>query len=104
MTSGIITPQLEKQVLELLEKEASLKKNSISFEVQDDGNCLMIYIPIDDFPDGEPPSTFKRIGNLLNGLMPTRCGDYSWFATFTRHGEIVDSYFGGDLASPNSGL
>ena len=104
MDNKIITEDLKIKILNLLEKEASIRKDSITFEIQDDGQCLMIYIPIDEFPENEPTTTFQRIGYLLNTIMPSRKDDYSWFATFTRAGEIVDSYFGGNLESPNSGL
>jgi hypothetical protein len=94
---------MQQKVLELLEADGFVKADTVTFEVQDDGQCLMIYIPVDTLPEAAP-STFLRIGQKLDKIIPGRHGDYSWFATFTRAGEIVDSYFGGNLDSPESGL
>ncbi|WP_035052662.1 hypothetical protein [Andreprevotia chitinilytica] len=99
----IITEKLLAQILDLLEGE-SFRKASITFEVHDEGQCVLIYIPIDALPETELLSTFKRVAYRLNNLVPSREGDYSWYALFTRSGEIVESYFGGDASSPSSGL
>ena len=101
MSNEIITDELTNRILQALEKNASLKQELIAFEIQDDGQCVMIYIPIDAFPDNEWPSFFERVGVILNEIVPGRHGDYSWFATFTVDGNIVDSRFGGNLDFPN---
>jgi hypothetical protein len=62
----------------------------------------MVYIPIDALTDSEWRAVFERIGNILNGIVPGRHGDYSWFATFTVDGNRVDSRFGGNLDFPNA--
>lgn len=103
MSNEIITEELKKQILILLQEE-SFSKDSIEFEVQDDGQCILIYIPVDTLPENEPSSTFKRIAKRLNNLVPQREDDYSWYAIFTRTGVITESYFGGDASSPDSGL
>lgn len=103
MSDEIITEELKNQILILLQEE-SFNKDSIGFEVQDDGRCILIYIPIDTLPENEPSSTFKRIAKRLNNLVPQREDDYSWYAMFIRAGVMVESYFGGDASSPDSGL
>ncbi|MFL6706736.1 MAG: hypothetical protein ACJ8HI_00855 [Massilia sp.] len=104
MDNATITPELVDKVLHLLDEKRPFKKELISTEIQDDFRFLLISIAIDEFPESEPSSTFKRAGLLLNEVMPSRSNDDSWMIAFTRAGKVVDSYFGGNLASPNSGL
>jgi hypothetical protein len=104
MDSAIISQELVSAVLRHLEDETCFKKEAISFEIQDDFKFLLISISIDELPENEPLSTFKNVSRLLNHFIPGRRGDYSWMVNFTRKGKVVDSYFGGDLDSPNSGL
>ena len=104
MNNPIITSEIVSRVLRLLETETAFKKQSISYEVQDDGNHLLISISIDDLPKSELYSTFKPVGGLVNSLIPARRGDYSWMVVFTKDGKVVDSYFGGDLNNLYSGL
>lgn len=103
MDNEIITEELKSRILSLLTEE-SFDSSLIRFEVQDDGQCILIYIPIDGLPESEAASTYRKIALRLNKLVPFRQDDYSWYALFTRAGEIVDSYFGGDASSPDSGL
>ena len=104
MNDEIITPELENQVLRFFETETSFKRETIAFEIQDDGQFLLISISIDDLPETEPVSTFRRVGDILNSMVPSRIDDYSWTVVFTKAGKVVDSYFGGNSASPDSGL
>lgn len=103
MNLAIITQELEDKVLSLLGTEFGFREETISFEIQDDFQFLLISIAIEGFT-GIQSSTFKRVGMLLNGMMPHRKDEYSWMVNFEREGKIIDSYFGGDLDSPNSGL
>jgi hypothetical protein len=102
--NAVIPLGIESQILGIIEANTQFKKASISYEIQEDYKHLLISISIDDLSENEPPSTFKRVGTLINPLIPGRQGDYSWMVVFTRHGKVVDSYFGGDLDCPNSGL
>jgi hypothetical protein len=102
MSDELITDELTNRILQVIEKDVLLKKESITFEIQDDGQCVMIYIPVDKFRDNERSAIFERIGGILNKIVPGRHGDYSWFATFTVDGNRVDSCFGGNLDFPNS--
>jgi hypothetical protein len=104
MTSKIITNNLVEKVMLRLETETGFRKEDISYEIQDDFQFLLISISVDDFVGADRVSTFKRVSHLLNQLIPGRKGDYSWMVNFTSDGKIIDSYFGGDLDSPESGL
>ncbi|MFJ2988661.1 hypothetical protein ACIPF8_12400 [Collimonas sp. NPDC087041] len=104
MDSAIITQSFVNEVLRLLQNETCFKEESISFEIQDDYKFLLISISTDDFPEDESLSSFKNVGHLLHRFIPGRRGDYSWMVNFTKKGKVVNSYFGGDLDNPNSGL
>ena len=104
MTSAIITQDVVERALRLIEKETVFKKESITYEVQDDSNHLLIFMSIDGLPEGEPTSTLKHVGQLMNSLIPGRRGEYSWMVVFRKEGKIIESYFGGDLDNPESGL
>ncbi|MES2299997.1 MAG: hypothetical protein V4582_23365 [Pseudomonadota bacterium] len=102
MSNEIVTDELIHRILRALGEHVSLKKESITYEIQDDGQCIMFYIPVDEVPEAEWPLICERVGAILNDIVPGRQGDYSWFATFTDHGNRVDSCFGGNLDFPNS--
>ena len=104
MRNPIITSKTLTQVAAELEKNASFKGDSISYEVQDDGNHLLVSISLDRLTEDQSPSAFKHAGKIVNSLVPGRVGDYSWMVVFTKNGKVIDSYFGGDLNCPDSGL
>jgi hypothetical protein len=104
MNNSFITEELVSQIQRLLEMETCFKKESISYEIQDDYKHLLISICVDELPETEPSSIFKRVGGLINPLIPGRKGEYSWMVVFKRNGKVIDSYFGGDLDCPESGL
>lgn len=104
MNKYLITEDLIDRALNLLDTKTPFKKEMIYYEIQDDGECLFMSVPIDEFLETEPASTFKNAGLLLEGIMPSRSNDYSWMITFTKKGKVVIGHFGGNLASPNSGL
>lgn len=106
MNKAIITKELVDRVLCLIEENTSFRKDSIAFEIQDNFQHLLISISIDNFSEtiSETGSVFKKLGQLLNSIMPSRRDHYSWMLVFTKAGKVVDSYFGGNLDSPNSGL
>ncbi len=104
MTSVIITDELVKKLILLLETEADFKKEDISYEVQDDFQFLLISISVDDSLGVNRLPLFKRVARLLNQLVPSRSGDYSWMVNFKCDGKILDSYFGGDSNCPDAGL
>lgn len=104
MNAAMVTQELAVKVLSLLETEFGFRKETISFEIMDDFQFLLTSIAIDEFTEIDQSLTFKRVGLFLNGMMPNRKGDYTWMVNFMRAGKVIDSYFGGDLDSPNSGL
>ena len=64
-------------------------------------------------PDvGAPPETgfdkirgfLSRVQEIANALIPTRCGELSWMINVQAVGKLVESVFGGDADSPDSGL
>jgi hypothetical protein len=104
MNSAIITSEVVNKVLRFLEEEMALTKEAISYEIQDNSNHLLISISVDGLLVSESPAALKRLGDRVNSLMPGRRGDYSWMVVFTKDGKVIDSYFGGDLDNPRSGL
>ena len=102
MVREIITDELTQQILQALEKEVALSKKTVTFEIQDDGQCIMIYIAMDDIPHCKHQANFERVRQILNQMVPGRDCDYSWFATFTIGDHRVDSCFGGNLDFPTS--
>ena len=104
MTKPLITETLVAQVVQHIQSKTRFGKEKISYELQDDFRHLLLSISVDDFSELELLGTFKKVGALLNSLIPKRIGEYSWMVVFTRKGKVVDSYFGGDLNCPNSGL
>lgn len=102
MSDETITAELTLQILGVLEQESSFPKKSIAFEVQDDGQCIIFFIPVDEIPPIELQAYIERIGQILNDMVPGRQGDYSWFATFTEENNRVDSCFGRNLDFPDA--
>lgn len=78
-------------------------KEVISYEIQDDFQFVLISVVTDGVSDVSPLDR-KRIAAVVDGIVPKRDGEYSWMVNFTLNGKIFDSYFGGDLLSPDSGL
>lgn len=78
-------------------------KEVISYEIQDDFQFVLLSVVTDGVSDVSPLDR-KRIAALVDGVVPKRNGEYSWMVSFTLKGQIFDSYFGGDLMSPDSGL
>lgn len=78
-------------------------KEVISYEIQDDAQFVLLSVVTDGVSDVSPLDR-KRIAALVDGIVPKRSGEYSWMLNFTLNGKIFDSYFGGDLLSPDSGL
>ncbi|WP_143708278.1 hypothetical protein [Ralstonia pickettii] len=84
-------------------KHSPFGKEGISFEIQDDFQFVLLSVVTDGVSDVSPLDR-KRIAALVDGIVPKRSGEYSWMVNFTLNGKIFDSYFGGDLLSPDSGL
>lgn len=78
-------------------------KEVISYEIQDDFQFVLLSVVTDGVSDVSPLDR-KRIAALVDCIVPKRSGDYSWMVNFLLKEAIFDSYFGGDLMSPDSGL
>ena len=104
MNKAIVTDDLVRRVLTEIETGSRFRRESISCEIQEDFNHLLVSIAIDDLPTTEGDTQLRRVGQILNAIVPGRHGAYSWMVVFTRQGKVVDSYFGGDLENPTSGL
>ena len=99
----ISTDDMQEQILAILEGE-TFDRRSISFEIQDEGQCIHVYVPIDGLTETIWSVKSRRIACRLNQLVPFRPDDNSWFVFFTSEGTILESYFGGDESAPDSGL
>jgi hypothetical protein len=84
-------------------KHSPFGKEVISYEIQDDAQFVLLSVVTDGVSDVSPLDR-KRVAALVDGIVPKRDGEYSWMVNFTLNGKIFDSYFGGDLLSPDSGL
>lgn len=99
----LITEELIQECIQTLDKETRFNREVISYEIQDDFNFLLLSIRVDDLSNGTS-TEYKFAAKLIDRLVPQRDDDYSWMINFQRGGEIIDSYFGGNSQSPNSGL
>jgi hypothetical protein len=98
-----ISEELIKRGIRQLHEKTRFKAERIAYEVQDDFRFLLLSVSVDDL-DGGGAEEYRSAAHLIDGLMPRRTGEYSWMINFLREGEIIDSYFGGDMNSPDSGL
>lgn len=89
--------------ISVLVKNSPYELARISYEIQDDFNFLLISVVTDGVADVSPLDR-KRLAKLVDEIAPKRAGEYSWMINFLLNGVIFDSYFGGDLLSPDSGL
>lgn len=104
MDQELITPEVQRRLMLVLECATPFKKGEISYEIQDGGQFILISIAVDHFSTDGAESTFKQVGQILNRVMPTRSDEYSWMVVFVKGGKVAESYFGGNQASPESGL
>lgn len=95
---NVINSTVLDKLLQLFGAE-KLPVDSTCFEIQEDGQFLLISIPI------EASTTYsgERIASLVEEIVPRRPDDDSWMVVFTRGDAVVDSYSGGNLASTASG-
>ena len=101
MEKPIITNGLVEQVLDVIVENATFERSLISYEIQDDYQLLIVFIPASNFNEYE---SFKPVAHLIDNIVPGRSNDYSWSVIFKRGEVVLNSYFGGNLDSPSSGL
>jgi hypothetical protein len=104
MSDHLISEDLIARILRALDEESSIKGAHVSYEIQDEFQHLLVSIAMDGMPSTGGAPAFRRIGELMNSMMPFRQGEYTWMVNFKRRGKIVDSRFGGDRDCPTSGL
>lgn len=83
----------------LLRREIKVAGEAISFEIQEDGQFLLISIPVDALPEPPDAALGQRIASLVDDIVPQRPDDDSWMLVFTQSDKVVDSFSGGNLAS-----
>lgn len=98
-----ISEELIQQCIDELQSKTRFKVDRISYEIQDDFKFLLLSIAVDDL-DSLSAEEYRSAAQLIDKLMPRRMGEYSWMINFLSEGKIIDSYFGGDANSPDSGL
>ncbi|MFZ6750369.1 hypothetical protein [Undibacterium sp. Ren11W] len=104
MSSPIITPELIEKIFKLIEAETSFPRNSIWYEIQDDFQCILILISIDEFDEEDLNPAFRLVADILNRTVPGRDDDLSWLVAFMKNDKRIEAYFGGNLSAPKMGL
>jgi hypothetical protein len=104
MSEKIISSDVVATVLQALEGSLALEKKAISCEIQEDFKHLLIAIDIGDLRESQRVLDCRSVGKIVDQLVPSRHGAYSWMVVFKRYGAVIDSCFGGDADSPNSGM
>lgn len=92
------------ELLILLQREIRLPAGSISFEIQADGHFLLVSIPADALSQPSNPALGKHITSLMDHVVPRRPDEDSWMVVFTQGDKVLDSFSGGNLASPTLSL
>ncbi|MHA6832893.1 hypothetical protein [Ralstonia pseudosolanacearum] len=101
--AGPVNDRVAENCISAIVKNSPFKRGVICYEIQDDFNFVLISVVTDGVSDVSPLDR-KRIAKLVDDVVPKRDGEYSWMINFILSGSIFDSYFGGDLMSPDSGL
>lgn len=97
----LIPSSLVELVLTRIIEQAPWVRDHLTYELQDDFQFLLVSI------EAGPASTEvdrRKLGYLVDSLMPARERDLSWMLNFSSDGKVVDSYFGGDKSSPEIGF
>lgn len=100
----LITQEMIYKILKFFEIQIGKKDDSVSFEIQEDGQFILVLVMIDEYDLFSISEKMKNAAYFLNELIPTRKGEYSWMINFKKNGEIFESFFGGNEDSPNSGM
>ncbi|PHK07853.1 hypothetical protein [Nostoc linckia] len=99
----LVSDELAEKCISAIANTSAFKKSALLYEIQDDFNFVLISVATDGVSDVSPLDR-KEIARLVDAMIPKRSGDYSWMINFLSDGTIIDSYFGGDLMSPGSGM
>lgn len=99
----LISDALAETVVKRLAELAGLDKTCIAFEFQDDFQFLLVGIPCEQARELAQAER-RKLGREVDQFMPRREGELTWMLNFTVNGKVVDSYFGGDITSPDLGV
>ncbi|MEF3062982.1 hypothetical protein V4C85_24490 [Ralstonia solanacearum] len=100
---GPVNDSIAEICISVIVENSPFKRGVLSYEIQDDFNFVLISVVTDGVSDVSPLDR-KKIALLVNDIVPRRTGEYSWMINFLLNETVFDSYFGGDLLSPDSGL
>jgi len=98
----LISEALAEVVVQKLAARAGFDKREITIEFQGDFQFLLVAVPYNRF--AELSQQRRQLGLEIHQMMPKRDGELTWMLNFIAQGKVVDSYFGGDLTSPEVGL
>lgn len=104
MTKNLITTELIEKVQSAVLSAIGIPSNALRFEVQDNFQFLLISIDLELCAEDIQSSDFRSLALDLSNFIPSRDGEYSWMLNIARDKRVVDSYFGGDVLNPESGL
>lgn len=105
MIAEVITDELAEKIKCDLMEAYGIENENITYEIQDNFRFILFSINIRSASAFMKNNVFYReVVKLLDKIVPTRKGDYSWMVNFIKDGEIIDSYFGGDSDFPDSAL
>ena len=98
-----VSDEVAEICISAISESSPFERRTLSYEIQNDFNFILISAVTDGVGNVSPLDR-KRIASLVDGIVPKRSGEYSWMINFILDGVIFDSYFGGDVMSPDSGL
>lgn len=99
----LVSQELVQAVVRLVVETLPWAADTMTFEVQDDFQFLLISVECEMHPELTEDER-RQLGRNIDRLMPARDGDLTWMVNFTVNGKVVDSYFGGDSKSPELGF
>ncbi|WCM91430.1 hypothetical protein M5C99_13540 [Acidovorax sp. NCPPB 2350] len=101
----MIDDKLANTLIGLLKASFGMPTESFRYEIQDDWKLLLVSIVFDPMvKKSEIQRELILAQELASGIIPSRHGDYTWMINAVQEGVVVESIFGGDSASPSSGM
>ncbi|QJE00944.1 hypothetical protein HH212_13670 [Massilia forsythiae] len=103
MNDRLISDELVKAVGQQVIETLPWASDVVSFELQDDFQFLLVSVECDPAL-AHTLEQRRHLGHVIDDMMPTRDGELTWMLNFMMHGEVMDSYFGGDASMPELGF
>ena len=100
----MINDELAATVLAALPGSLNIAPESLSYELQDDFEFILLIVKCEDASLQDIKQWAADASRLLNPWIPGRKGEYSWMINFYQGTKVIESRFGGDVDSPDSGL